>query len=67
MAFEPIVTVCMVCGIVTGCYTDKGKRYCHTCVDKDCPVYTDNISHGYCVRHFNEAMNSIERRRYARN
>ena len=58
---QVMFTVCMICNAVTGCYDsdrDVKKKECNKCLTL-CPPFHPKVSHGYCVKHFEEKMEQL--------
>jgi hypothetical protein len=55
---------CVVCHEVYACYDSNrsmAKKQCKNCKDV-CPNPTHNDSHGFCDKHFQEAIERIQER-----
>lgn len=61
---QVIVTRCLICDAVFNCfdnYRNPQKCECVACNDI-CPLPTQPDSHGFCEKHFQEAMANIRQR-----
>lgn len=61
---QVIYSRCLICGNVYGCYSSDRtikKMDCDDCHDI-CPNPTQPDSHGYCPKHFREAMDNLRKK-----
>lgn len=62
---QVIVSRCLICKKVTGCFDstrEPKRKYCKGCTD-NCPAQTQPDSHGFCEEHFNGEMERIRARK----